>query len=70
VAEGIGQDSPWAQVQGQVLLGSERFVERLCLGLQEKRSLNGYSLSDIGRVSDLHYSTISRIASAQDRQNA
>lgn len=110
VAEGIGQDSPWAQVQGQVLLGSERFVEQLRLGLQEKRPLkeiprqqrfadrptlrqlfpvrfranrtqrnetirrahveHGYSLSDIGRVLDLHYSTISRLVSAQERPNA
>jgi hypothetical protein len=39
VTEGIGKDSPWAQVQGQVLLGSERFVERLRRGLREKRAL-------------------------------
>lgn len=39
VAEGIGQEAPWAQVQGQVLLGSERFVARLTPGLREKRSL-------------------------------
>jgi REP element-mobilizing transposase RayT len=37
VAEGIGQASPWEQVQGQVLLGSDRFVERLLPGLREKR---------------------------------
>ncbi|HMS85989.1 MAG TPA: transposase [Nitrospira sp.] len=37
VAEGIGQDSPWGQVQGQVLLGSERFVERLLSSLRDKR---------------------------------
>ncbi len=110
VAEGIGQDSPWAQVQGQVLLGSDRFVERLLAGLREKRPLkeiprqqrfadrptlrqlfpvrsrtdrthrnttirrahveHGYSLSDISRVVHLHYSTISRIVSAQAIQNA
>ncbi len=39
VAEGIGQASPWEHVQGQVLLGSERFVERLRPGLEDKRSL-------------------------------
>jgi REP element-mobilizing transposase RayT len=110
VAEGIGQESPWAQVQGQVLLGSDRFVERLKSSLQDKRPLteiprqqrfadrptlrqlfpgrsradrthrnatirrahveHGYSLSDIGRVVNLHYSTISRIVSAQERPNA
>jgi len=110
VAEGIGQESPWEQVQGQVLLGSDRFVEQLRPGLQEKRPMkeiprqqrfadrptlrqlfpvrfranrtqrnetirrahveHGYSLSDIGRVLDLHYSTISRLVSAQERPNA
>jgi hypothetical protein len=39
VAEGIGQSSPWEEVRGQVLLGSERFVERLAPGLQDKRLL-------------------------------
>jgi putative transposase len=39
VAEGMGQGSPWEHVQGQVLLGSERFVERLIPGLQDKRAL-------------------------------
>jgi putative transposase len=37
VAEGIGQDSPWEEVQGQVLLGSEHFVERLTSALDAKR---------------------------------
>ncbi len=37
VAEGIGHGSPWEHVQGQVLLGSERFVERLTAELQDKR---------------------------------
>ncbi|MDF0665015.1 MAG: transposase [Nitrospira sp.] len=37
VAEGIAYSSPWEHVQGQVLLGSERFVERLMLGLRDKR---------------------------------
>ncbi|MFO0700346.1 MAG: transposase [Nitrospira sp.] len=106
VAEGIGQASPWDQVRGQVLLGDERFMERLRSGLREKRSLkeiprrqrfvdrpslrhlfaprirtdrtrrnpairrahvdHGYSLSDIGRAVNLHYSTISRIVSGQE----
>lgn len=39
VAEGIGQNSPWEEVRGQVLLGSEQFVERLAPGLQDKRLL-------------------------------
>ena len=39
VADGIGQSSPWEHVQGQVLLGSERFVERLAPGLRDKRLL-------------------------------
>jgi putative transposase len=37
VAEGVGCGSPWEHVQGQVLLGSEQFVERLAPGLQDKR---------------------------------
>lgn len=39
VAEGIGQGSPWEDVRGQVLLGAERFVERLAPGLHDKRLL-------------------------------
>jgi len=39
VAEGIGQGSPWDGIRGQVLLGSERFVERLAPGLRDKRLL-------------------------------
>ena len=39
VSEGIGHGSPWDEVRGQVLLGSERFVERLAPGLYEKRLL-------------------------------
>ena len=101
VVEGIGHGSPWEQVQGQVLLGSERFIERLTVEFRDKRPFkeiprhqrfatrpplrhlfpagsradrarrneaicrahleHGYSLSDIGRVVDLHYSTISRL---------
>jgi putative transposase len=38
VAEGLGRNSPWEYVQGQVLLGSERFVEHLLPGLRDKRS--------------------------------
>lgn len=38
VAEGIGHGSPWEYVQGQVLLGSERFIERLTVELRDKRS--------------------------------
>ncbi len=106
VAEGIGQRSPWEQVQGQVLLGSERFVARLAPGLQDKRQLkeiprrqrfatrptlrqlfgarprlgrtrrnaiicqahlkHGYSLSEIGQMVGLHYSTISRLVNSQE----
>lgn len=39
VAEGIGQGSPWEHLKGQVLLGSERFVERLRPGLWEQRAI-------------------------------
>jgi hypothetical protein len=35
VQEGIGVPGPWEQVKGQVLLGSEAFVERLTPLLQE-----------------------------------
>lgn len=106
VAEGIALGSPWDHVQGQVLLGRKRFVERLMSGLRNTRSIkefprwqrfaarptlnqlfparsrvdrpqrndtirlahleHGYSLSEIGRVVGLHYSTISRIVSHQE----
>ena len=39
VAQGIGQASPWDHLRGQVLLGSEAFVERLKPGLRDKRQL-------------------------------
>ncbi|MBS0184614.1 MAG: transposase [Nitrospira sp.] len=39
VAEGIGYGSSWEHVRGQVLLGSERFVERLAPALQDTRRL-------------------------------
>jgi len=107
VAEGTGQSSPWAHVQGQVLLGSERFVERLRPGLEDKHPFNeiprqqrfaarpklshlfsarlradpgrrhavirranldhGYSQSAIGRVLDVHCSTLSRIVNPLGR---
>jgi len=37
VVEGVGQSSPWEQLQGQVLLGSTGFVERLTPLLKDKR---------------------------------
>jgi REP element-mobilizing transposase RayT len=109
VAEGIGRNSPWEYVQGQVLLGSERFVEHLLPGLRDRRPFkeipraqrfaarpklsrlfgartadrtgrneairrahheHGYSLSEIGRVVGLHYSTISRIVNSQGDNGA
>ena len=39
VAEGISQRSPWEQLRGQVLLGSDRFVARLAPRLEDKRDL-------------------------------
>lgn len=39
VAAGIGQDAPWEQVRGQVLLGREAFVEGLLSHLQDKQAL-------------------------------
>lgn len=39
VSEGIGQNSPWDALRGQVLLGSERFVQRLAPELHDKRLL-------------------------------
>ncbi|WHZ29946.1 MAG: transposase [Nitrospira sp.] len=43
VAEGIGHHSLWEQVRGQVLLGNERFVERLAPQLRDKRPLKEIS---------------------------
>jgi putative transposase len=40
VLEGIGQASPWSQLKGQVLLGSENFVESLRPYIQEAEKLN------------------------------
>jgi len=37
VLEGVGQRSPWDQLQGQVLLGPAQFVERLSPMLQDKQ---------------------------------
>ena len=105
VAEGMDRGSPWEEVRGQVLLGSERFVEQLASGLRDKRLVkeiprrqrfaarptlsqlfgartrsdrarrneairrthleHGYSLSDIGRAVNLHYSTVSRIVNSE-----
>lgn len=39
VAEGMGQASPWDQVQGQVLLGGRAFIERLQPSLRERRPM-------------------------------
>ena len=39
VAEGRGLESPWEEVRGQVLLGSEEFVEQLSAELRDKRPL-------------------------------
>jgi REP element-mobilizing transposase RayT len=39
VAEGLDQGAPWDELRGQVLLGSERFVEQLTPGLHEKQPL-------------------------------
>ncbi|MDR4466131.1 MAG: transposase [Nitrospira sp.] len=107
VTDGIGQRSPWEQLQGQVLLGSDRFVARMAAMLQDKQGLKeiprrqrfaarpalhqlfgvrprldqarrnaiisrahldyGYTLSEIGYVLGLHYSTISRLINSQGR---
>jgi len=39
VREGIGQGTPWAKVQGQVLLGEDGFVERFKDLLEDKREV-------------------------------
>ena len=107
VIDGIGQRSPWEQLQGQVLLGSDRFVAHMRPMLRGKRKLkeiprrqrfaarpplhqlfdvrshldqarrnviisqahleHGYTLSEIGHVLELHYSTISRLINSQGR---
>ena len=38
VEAGIGQSSPWKELKGQALLGSEKFVKRLIPQLQEQAS--------------------------------
>ncbi len=40
VLEGIGQASPWSQLKGQVLLGSETFVETLRPYIQDAEKLD------------------------------
>lgn len=40
VLKGIGQASPWSQLKGQVLLGSENFVESLRPYIQDAEKLN------------------------------
>ena len=39
ISEGMEQDSPWGNLKGQVLLGSEGFVEKLQSRIQEKDDL-------------------------------
>lgn len=104
VLAGIGCESPWPSVRGQLFLGSEQFVERLGatmngrrisaevprtarlaarpalgvllppgklahpqernVGISEAYLRHGYTLAEIARHTRLHYSTVSRIASA------
>lgn len=101
VLQGIGQDSPWSNLKGQVLLGNEEFVATLQPYIRDAKKLDevpraqrflnrpslqalfdidgniskvkrdkqirlahlecGYSLAEIGRYLNLHYSTVSRI---------
>lgn len=35
VAEGIGKESPWSELKGQILLGSEEFIEQMAPRLQD-----------------------------------
>jgi|RhiMetdeSRZDD1v2_1073273.scaffolds.fasta_scaffold143747_1 REP element-mobilizing transposase RayT len=105
VDEGRTSPSPWAHLQGQILLGPRAFVEGLRPQLTATRRLHevprvqryadrpalatlfhdsqglskaardrliytahvdyGYSLSAIGRVLGLHYTTISKVVKAQ-----
>ena len=39
VAEGIGRPSPWDQLTGQILLGSESFVKQMARKLKETETL-------------------------------
>ena len=106
VAEGIGQPSPWNQLTGQVLLGSEAFVKKMARKLKAAETLleiprrqrfatrprlttlfpagdfkdkgardriirqahreYGYTLSEIGRKLDLHYTTISKVVNRDE----
>ncbi|MFZ6820032.1 transposase [Undibacterium sp. Ji22W] len=101
VLQGIGQDSPWSKLKGQVLLGNEEFVATLQPYIRDAKKLDevpraqrflnrpslqalfdiegninkvkrdkqirlahldcGYSLAEIGRYLNLHYSTVSRV---------
>jgi putative transposase len=38
VAEGIGNRSPWSELKGQTLLGSEKFIKQMAPRLQERSS--------------------------------
>ncbi len=40
VSEGKGQPSPWASVQNQVYLGSERFAEQMQSGIDKSKKLS------------------------------
>ena len=39
VVDGIGQPSPWHALQGQVFLGSDRFVEKMLQHVKDDQSL-------------------------------
>jgi putative transposase len=110
VYDGMGErEAPWQKLKGQVILGSEMFIERVreLLGSKEKireiprlqrfagrpalealfptgehhakNARNpaifkahvsyGYTLKEIADYLDIHYTTVSKIIKAEDREN-
>lgn len=106
VKEGLGQqESPWEKLCGQVILGTELFVEQVRERISGKEAIHeiprhqrhagrpalavlfpvdgrmsreernrliriahgqhGYSLTEIGRALDIHYTTVSKVITAK-----
>jgi hypothetical protein len=65
VHEGIGVPGPWEEVKGQVLLGSEAFVDRLTPLLQE------YTTTEIPKRQRLvHRPSLKRLLAGVDSKTA
>jgi putative transposase len=72
VLEGIGQASPWSQLKGQVLLGSENFVEGLRPYIQDTEKLEevprAQRLLDRPTLTELFENNIELVKTKRDKK--